>query len=301
MKRVLSYTFLHFFVAGGLALIIPLLLLDRHVSLAQIGIILSFLPLVFLLYRLVFALIADRAGWSFFFVLASIFSIISSLLYSVANSVFTFLLGKITEGTEESSYWCVNRTAVYSLSPNQKQKEATRMRAIMFLATASCIEAAGFGSFYVGFSITLWIIVTVSTLMVIPALMLWRTRKNVPQIAPRPKIAPRRPRRMFWLCSAALVLYSFSTYPLFALAMPLFMNQQLGYNYLTIGISFMVYNLFYAFSTLVSLGKKLNAKRVILQSTIMLSATFLLFFSGFYFPALLVTIALVNGLTIGFF
>ena len=67
MKRILAITFLNFFISGGLTLAIPLLLLERNVDLVEIGLILSVLPLVFLIARLFLALIADLKGWNRFY------------------------------------------------------------------------------------------------------------------------------------------------------------------------------------------------------------------------------------------
>ena len=89
---MLILTFLKFFVSGGLALTIPLLLLDRRVSLADIGLVISILPLVFLFVRLLFAYAADRVGWSPFFFLAALLSTLSSVIYFAANSISIFLM-----------------------------------------------------------------------------------------------------------------------------------------------------------------------------------------------------------------
>ena len=63
MRRVNAITFLNNFVAGALTLLIPLLLLAQHVNLAEIGMVLSVLPIVFLVARLLFAAVADQIGW----------------------------------------------------------------------------------------------------------------------------------------------------------------------------------------------------------------------------------------------
>jgi ATP/ADP translocase len=63
MRRVNAITFLNNFVAGALTLLIPLLLLAQHVNLAEIGMVLSVLPIVFLVARLLFAAVADQIDW----------------------------------------------------------------------------------------------------------------------------------------------------------------------------------------------------------------------------------------------
>ena len=68
MKRVNAITLLNYLVSGSLTLLIPLLLLERGFNIAQIGIVLSLLPIVFLIARLIFAAVADYIGWSHLFV-----------------------------------------------------------------------------------------------------------------------------------------------------------------------------------------------------------------------------------------
>jgi len=124
MKRIIAITFLNYFGSGGLTLIIPLLLLYRNVSLAEIGIVLSILPLVFLSARMLFAALADQVGWAPIFILLNWpATLISTAIYFFANSVPAFFLGKTVEGAKESSYWAVDRTAIFSLSTKKKREK----------------------------------------------------------------------------------------------------------------------------------------------------------------------------------
>jgi MFS family permease len=298
---VLILSFLNFFVSGGLALTIPLLLLDRKVSLADIGLVISILPLVFLFVRLLFGYYADRVGWSRFFMIAALFATLSSIIYFIANSVFTFFLGKVAQGTEDSAYWAVNRTATYSLSPKREQKEATRMRAVMYVSMASGSAAAGVGIFLAGFSFTLILIAGTSAAMTIPAWLLWKSGKDFQKKNCSNFVGSKPRGRKFWICSLIMVFYSLASYPLVYLVLPIFMSQQLGYNYVLIGIAFMLFNLVYGLVTFVALRKNLGGKRVVLQILIMLLAAFPMAVAGFYFPAFLLMLASAYGLGIGFF
>lgn len=305
MKRVIAITFLNYFVSGGLALIIPLMLLDRNVNLAEIGIIISIMPLVFLLVRLLLAALADQAGWARFFVLLNWpGTFFSTVLYFLANSLSVFSLGKIVEGVKEAAYWAVNRTAIFSLSPKQEEKEATRINAVIWLSTAAGSAVAGVGIAYVGFSSTLGIMIIASAILGIPAALLWNTgkRDSKPKISSTiASLDPRGRDRTFWFVSLTVLFYSLSTYPLISLLLPVFMDQQLGYDYVSIGVAFMLYNVLASFVTLCTLKTPLGVRRVVVQSVIGLFATFLLANSGFYFPALFLAIAVTRGLGIGFF
>jgi len=305
MKRVTAITFLNYFVSGGLTLTIPLLLLNRNVDLAEIGVVISVLPLVFLLARLLFSALADQIGWSPLFALfnwpATFFS---AVIYFLANSVPAFLVGKTVEGVKESAYWAVKRTAIFSLSPKHEEKEATRINAVIWVATAVGSAVAGIGIAYVGFSSTLGIMIVASAVIGIPAAMLWRTEKRDSKLRISRLMAlldPRGRDRVFWLVSVIMFFYSLATYPLVTLLLPAFMDQQLRYDYVSIGLAFMLYNLVASIVTFVTLKTSLGFGRVVVQSILALFATFLLAGSGFYFPALFLALAVTRGLGIGFF
>ena len=305
MKRVVAVTFLNHFVTGGLVLTIPLLLLERNVNLAEIGLVISILPLVFLFVRLLFAALADQVGWAPFFVLLNWpGTFFSTMIYFLANSTPAFLLGKIVEAVKESSYSAVKRTAVFSLSPKRRGKEATRISAVTALSFAVGSAVSGLGITYMGFSFTLAILIMASSFIGIPAALLWRTNKR----DSKPKILsamalldPRGRSKTFWLVSFAMLFYSLALYPLGALLLPVFMAQQLRYSYASIGMAFMVFNVVSFFVAICTLKIPLDVRRVFVQSMMALSATFLLVNSGIYFPALFLILAVANGLGLGFF
>jgi len=308
MKRVTTLTFLNYFVSGALTLLIPLLLLAKNVNVAEIGIVISAMPLVFLFARLFFAAIADNVGWSHIFLLANWpATAISTFIYYLANSVPGFAAGKIVEGLRESSYWAVNRTAIFNLSPNHPEREATRINGVIWLATAAGSAAAGAGIAYVGFSSTLGLLTLVSAAVGIPAALLWKTGKihsNAMRQSVRGFFATLNPNgksREFWVVSAALMFYSFATYPLITLLLPIFMSDQLGYSYITIGVWLMVYYLLAALVTFFTLKLQLDLKRTAIQSAVGLVAAVFLASSGFLFPVLLCALAFVRGLSIAYF
>lgn len=306
MKRVNAITFLNNFVAGALTLLIPLLLLAQNVNLAEIGLVVSALPLVFLVARLLFAAVADRVGWSHIFFLVNWpTTLVATAIYYVANSLPAFLAGKITEGLRDASYWAVNRAAIFDLSPGRAEKEATRNNAVIWLATAVGSAGAGLGIAYAGFSSTLLVLIVASTAIGIPAGMLWKTRKPVLCKNREKKLGmaldPRGKSKAFWWASVALMFNSIATYPLLTLLLPVFMQVQLGYSYLLIGVLFMLYNVVASATTFLTLRMSLSLKRVIVQSAIAFLASVFLTSSGLFFPALLFALAFARGFGVAFF
>jgi MFS family permease len=307
MRRIIALTSLNYFISGALTLLIPLLLLERKVNVADIGIVLSVLPLVFMTARLAFAAVADRVGWSAVFLLLNWpATLISVIIYVTANSISGFSLGKIIEGIKESAYWAVNRTAIFALSPRQEEREATRINAVIWTSTAAGSAAAGIGIAFLGFSSTLLILVATSAILVIPSLLLWKPKETATNHGKsQSKLTslsnPRGRSKQFWLISLALMLNGLATYPIITLLLPVFMDQQLGYSYLSIGMAFMLYNVVSAIVTLLTLRTPLDSKRAIIQSILGVIATVALANAGFLFMALFTVLAVVRGLGIGYF
>lgn len=304
LKRVNTITFLNYFVSGSLTLIIPLLLLANNVNLAYIGIILSILPLVFLIARLFFAAVADYVGWSHVFLLINWPStFISCCIYFLATSLPAFALGKIVESLRESSYWAVSRTAIYHLSPKTAAKEATKNNATIWLATAAGGGAAGLGIEYLGFSYTIAVLAIISSTIGIPAFMLWKNSTSIPITKTSHILASLNPKgrpRTFWLVSVAIMFNTLAIYPLTTLLLPAFMNQQLSYNYISIGVLFMIYNALSAITTYFTIKYSLNFARALVLSIISVSASFFLSWSS-VFIACLLALSFVRGFGIGFF
>ncbi len=305
MRRVNAITFLNNFVSGALTLLIPLLLLDRNVDLTEIGAILSVLPIVFLVARLLLAAFADRVGWSQIFLAVNWpANVFATLIYYVAASLPAFLAGKVMEGLRDSSYWAVNRTAIFSLSPNREGQEATRTNAIIWLATAIGSAAAGWSIAYLGFSSTILFLTAASFVIIFPAALLWkvgRENKKPEKTRVRSLFNPRGRSRTFWWVSVALMFNSLATYPLVTLLLPVFMDQQMGYSYLLIGVLFMLYNIIASATTFLTLKTPLTLERAVIQSIIALIASIFLAEAGMFFPALLFALAFVRGFSVAFF
>jgi len=303
--RVNAISFLNYLVSGAITLLIPLLLLERNMNLTEIGIVLSILPLVFLFARLVLAAIADYVGWSHIFLLVNWPStVVSIVIYFFASSVPIFLFGKIAEGLRESSYWAVIRTAIYQLAPQKAGKEATKNNAIIWLATAGGGAFAGLSIFYIGFSVSLVMLALISLGISVPALMLWKssTKTPIPKTEnPFTSLNPKGRTRLFWIGSITLMFGSLSVYPLVSLLLPVFMSQQLGYDYITIGLLFLLYNSVSAVATFFSLKKPVSLRRAIVLISLSIVASAFLAYTNYIFLIALLALAFVRGYGIGFF
>jgi predicted MFS family arabinose efflux permease len=300
MKRILAITFLNFFISGAITIAIPLLLLNRGIDLVEISLVISVLPIVFMVVRLLMAAVADLKGWNRLYLLINFpSSLLSTLVYLIASSTPMFLLGKVLEAFKESSYWAVSRTAIFSSSLKQEEKASTGNIAVLSFATAVGSAVAGFGIATFGFSFTFSFLIMAAGFSAIPSALLWKIpKKNSKSNKLRfgEIVNLGRKGKLFWLASITLVFFSLSFYPLLNLLLPVFMVQEIGYDYLTVGLAYMLYTFVASIVILGTLRFSIGIKRVILQSSIALFATFLLASSIYYFFALLMIIAVAKGL-----
>ena len=304
MKRVNAITFLNNFVGGALSLLIPLLLLSKHMKMAEIGVVLSALPLVFLVVRLFLAAVADQVGWSHIFTLVNWpATFLATAIYYIANSLTAFLAGKVVEGVRESSYWAVNRTAIFNLSPQREGREATRTNAIIWLATAVGSAVAGLTIALAGFSWTLFVLMIASGVIGVPACLLWKAgkRSSKPAKSLLRSMDPRGKGSAFWWASLALMFNSIATYPILQFLLPVFMQVNLGYDYISIGVLFMLYNIVASATTFFTLKVGLSTKRAIVQSIIALVGSAILASSGLFFPAVFLALGFVRGFAVAYF
>ena len=143
LRRVLTLNFLDSFVFGVTTLAIPLLMLERGIDLASIGIVFSLAPIAKLLVRLSSAALADAAGERWFYLLNGLANFSQSVAYIVSSSPFGFALGKAVDGARESFIWAVNRSSIMHQAPERAH-----------FATASMVSGRAlyfaFGSLSVG-------------------------------------------------------------------------------------------------------------------------------------------------------
>jgi MFS family permease len=220
------------------------------------------------------------------------------------RALHLFLIGKIVEALKESSYWAVNRTTIFSLSSKREEREATRNTGVLFLLTAVGSVASGFAISYFGFSITLGFLIVVAGAIGFPAVLLWKSRNRDSELNPvkiRGLLKLGNYGRKFWFVSITLLFFGLAYYPLLNLLLPVFMAQQLGYSYITIGVAYMLFNVIAATIVFGALRFSLGAKGVISQSCIAMFALLLLTYSNSYFLGMFLGLAVAEGLGMGFF
>jgi hypothetical protein len=163
---------------------------------------------------------------------------------------------------------------------------------------------AGLGIAYLGFSASLAVLAVASLAIGVPAVLLWRSSSKTAIPKNKRLLQPLNPKgrpQKFWLASVALMFNSLATYPLVNLLFPVFMSQKLGYNYIIIGILFMLYYAVSAIATWATVKYSLGFKRAAILSAVSVVASVFLAGPALLFPAFLLTLAFVRGCGVGYF
>ena len=124
-RRLLAINFLYTFITSALAFILPLYLLSLGFDLGITGALISSLPLTFLIFRIVFASLADDIGTASVGFIYSSLTLLSVGFYAFFISPIGFAIASFTEGFRASAFWAIVRTETVS-AVDQKQAAPTR-------------------------------------------------------------------------------------------------------------------------------------------------------------------------------
>ncbi len=304
MRKLTAINFLDMFIASALAILVPMLLLARNVSVSDIGLVLSALPLVFLFARLLFAAIADQAGFRNFFIIDWLTQVASVLIYLLAASPIGFLFGKVSEGVRSSAFWAVNRTAIFYYAEGREVRAATRLAVIRTAGAALGTALAGAVAAFFGLQYGLIFLLGAALLQGLPTLTMkpypnprFSVRKTVSLILPFGK------GKAFWLTALTMSLYSLATYSIFYLIAPVYMRLDLRMGYDAIGYAIAAYYLLSTLATWASMRFRIPFGRLaVLQSLLYASGCVLIAFThASFFVPLFLLLALGDGLSSMFF
>lgn len=304
IRRVSAINFIDQSIAAALAVIVPLLLLQRNIPVAEIGLILSALPLIFLFARMLFAALADQSGFRNFFIVDWLAQVVSIAIYLFAGTPLAFIFGKVAEGVRTSAFWAVNRTAIFYYAPGKEAAVAVRLSAIRTAGSAIGTAIAGAVAALFGLHYALLVLLIGALAQGFPAVSLkpyrnggFSVRKTFSLLLPFGK------GKRFWLASLALSLYAFAVYPIFNLIAPVYMRLDLSLGYDVIGFVVAGYYLLNTVATWAGLRYKVPFGRLaILQALLFAAGCVLIPITGsLAFIPLFLILAVGDGLSLVMF
>lgn len=269
IKNLITMNFLYSFLSAALALLLPIYLIDRGMNIAEVGAILSILPLITIFARTTLAIIADIIGTRFIFILSGISNIAALAVYAFASVPFMFSFGKVLEGLSISAFWAVNRTEIYRTSEgrgngNTASLMLTARMAADFLARISVGFAIALLGFFNTFS-ALFIVVSVYLfhsfkLRDLPP----EVKEKITLSALKKRIFAKR-RKEFWHV-ASLAFFSAPLDLLVTFLFPIYLLSRFLMSPAEIGILIGLYALFYTFGAFFCTKYDLNPIKCVFLS-----------------------------------
>jgi len=270
---------LNAFVEGTLTIVLPLLMLERKISIVTIGLVYASLPMIFLFTRVIFAALSDMIGRKIFFILNGMLNSLNVLFYYFAFTPLEFLSGKITEGVKDASIWSVNRAFLLEHSKD-KRKMLSQMMAINYVSIAFGSLIAGFLIAWIFYSNTLIFCLLISLLLIPVSFLLQETYEKRLEVRSFLDFLDLRRREesfkrflLFFLLTG--LAYGFIGLPTGGYILPIFLLEN-GFDSKTIGVLISLHMLITGLS--IPFFVKMKIEKVLLYGG--LFSSFVLFLLG---------------------
>lgn len=299
MRRVVLSSLGDSFFGAAFSVLVPLLMYERGVGIASIGIVFALSPIVFQTIRMLLSLSAEVRGTKRLFLLNAFLYPISGLAYFLSHSIPAFLFGKFVEGVRTASIIAVQRSAALQLS-SRDPKVTSSLFALSSIASAGGVFAVAVLLSFFSLSHAILIFSFLSLLLLIPALrMPDLSRDIVPHHVARSALNIRKKPSAFIRVMLAICFNAVEDALVFAFVLTLFLSVSglsLWNVALLIGLFALVSGLTSIF--LIHLGLK-GSNRQLLVFQLVVGSSALAFFP-FASPAYLLPAIIVLGIADGF-
>jgi len=233
LKRLYTINFIDSFIVGATTVIVPLLMFERGIDLAVIGLVFALAPLAKLAVRIAGSAIVDSSGDRITYVFSSICNFLLSLAYLFSSTAAGFAAGKLLDGARESFIWSAIRPSLMAASPNKKHFAFADLLAGRFVYSAIGSMAVGFLFVIGGFELSLSALVVLSAYLMYSSFRL----KNFHCAKARFRLSDFTPfgrSRVFYEAAGAFVAGSLFYNAVFYMLLPLYFSS-LGFSLGEIG------------------------------------------------------------------
>ncbi|MCX6772174.1 MAG: hypothetical protein NTV88_00170 [Candidatus Micrarchaeota archaeon] len=170
VKRIFGINFFDAFIAGAMTVTVPLMMADRGIGIATIGLVFGAAPILKLLVRIGASALADTVGERSVYVLSALGNIGQSVTYAFAYSPLAFGVGKTFDAVRESTLWAVNRASVIAAAPDRGHFALGGLLSGRYMYNAAGSLCVGMLFAAGGYNLLLAAAVTLSLFMLLAAL-----------------------------------------------------------------------------------------------------------------------------------
>ena len=116
VRRIFGINFFDSFIDGIVTVAVPLLMLERGIDLATIGIVFAITPLVKLVLRMISSAVADKRGEKAFYTLNGLANLAQAIVLVFSHSPLLFGVARLFNGARTAFIWAVNRSSLIAQS-----------------------------------------------------------------------------------------------------------------------------------------------------------------------------------------
>ena len=168
-KSLLKTHALYSFITAITAIIVPLWLVHKKITVGEIGLIFAASPFIFLILRLIFAALADNTGPKRIGIIYSISGLTSIILYLFSPSAMIYGFAKIAEGIRSSAFWAISRSEIIHDEQTKEEQGSilARFSSVREIASASGNVMAGVFILALAFEHIFYALIIFSALLIL--------------------------------------------------------------------------------------------------------------------------------------
>ncbi|MFA6489767.1 MAG: hypothetical protein WCT52_03710, partial [Candidatus Micrarchaeia archaeon] len=224
LRRLYTINFIDAFISGATTVLVPLLMLERGIDIATIGLVFAAAPFAKALVRVAGATIADSMGDRVMYVFASVSDLLLSIAYLFSTTAAGFGAGKLLDGARESSIWSVIRPSLMAASPEKKHFALTDLLSGRLIYNALGCLAVGALFLIGGYGLPLFALVCLSAYLVYSSLRLKNFHK-AKKSAKLTDLSPFGRSRRFYEIAGVFTVGSMFYVVAFYMAIPLYLKM----------------------------------------------------------------------------
>ncbi|MFA6214776.1 MAG: MFS transporter [Candidatus Micrarchaeia archaeon] len=239
LRRLYTINFFDAFIAGVTAVVVPLLMASRGISVESIGLVFALSPVVKPVVRVFAAASADSFGEKANYALGAAGNFAQAIAYALASTPFGFAVGKTCDAARESLIWSVNRPSVMAIAPHRGHFALAGLLSGRFIYNALGSLSVGMLFAAGGFGLLFSAVAAIAALMLLLSLGVKNTHVHGTRIR-LSDLSPFGRGRLFYETSGALFTGGSLYIVVIYMLLPLYFSS-LGFSLGEIGALYAAY------------------------------------------------------------
>jgi MFS family permease len=225
LRRLYTINFIDAFIVGAMTVMVPLLMAEKGVGIAAMGLVFAAAPLAKAAVRLASAAVADSLGDRIIYACFSVSNLLETVAYMLSSTAEGFAAGKLLDGCRESFLWSAIRPSLMAAAPDRKHFAFTDLLSGRFVYNAIGSLAVGALFAFGGFGLPLAVMAALSAYVLASSLRLKNIHKSETHVR-LSDFSPFGRSRKFYELAGVFVAGAIFYNAVFYMLLPLYLSSQ---------------------------------------------------------------------------